>query len=518
VRRATNLLPRTFQARLFLAFFGVVAIALALVLAALPRLLENYFAQQEEANLRSRAAAMAPLLAAQLRGELASADGGPQPLVRLTDPPVISPAARAALGEANDSEGFVHRLAALIAKSDVEVRISPPDVPGVVLYRLPVTVGDEVASPGQRRDVWQVDHNFLFIDPYGQQWQMTLRLSNPYTYRAETLETVVGVMFVAAALALTVAVAASVLLATRLTTPIRRLTQASRALAEGDLGARVNAPPSGAPEITELAAAFNRMADRLQGSIEFIRRDRDRSRDFLADVSHELRTPIAALRTFNELLREGAADEPATRDEFLESSSQQIDRLDWLATNLLELSKLDSGLVALDLRPDDLRAVVESAVQQAEPTARRKQVGLKAELPGEPVRQRHDPQRLGQVLTNLIGNAVKFTPAGGQVIVGLRGTVAGAEMWVRDTGVGIDPDELPRVFERFYRGAKVSEMRAAGSGLGLSIVRSIVEMHGGQVTISSRPGDGTLVTVLLPSDAVTSRNDVADSSPAPARP
>ena len=87
------------------------------------------------------------------------------------------------------------------------------------------------------------------------------------------------------------------------------------------------------------------------------------------------------------------------------------------------------------------------------------------------------------------------------MVVGLRGTPNGAELWVRDTGVGIDPDELPRVFERFYRGAKVSEMRAAGSGLGLSIVRSIVEMHGGQVTISSRPGDGTLVTVLLPAEA-----------------
>ena len=98
------------------------------------------------------------------------------------------------------------------------------------------------------------------------------------------------------------------------------------------------------------------MADRLEESVEIIRRDRDRSRDFLADVSHELRTPLAALRTFNELLREGAGDDPAARAEFLESSGQQLERLDWLAQNLLELSKLDSGLVLLDLRPDDLRA------------------------------------------------------------------------------------------------------------------------------------------------------------------
>ena len=108
------------------------------------------------------------------------------------------------------------------------------------------------------------------------------------------------------------------------------------------------------------------MAARLGESVEIIRRDRDRSRDFLADVSHELRTPIAAMRTFNELLREGADADPAARAEFLESSRQQLERLDWLAQNLLELSKLDSGLVLLDLRPDDLRACVESAVEQAE--------------------------------------------------------------------------------------------------------------------------------------------------------
>jgi signal transduction histidine kinase len=248
------------------------------------------------------------------------------------------------------------------------------------------------------------------------------------------------------------------------------------------------------------------MADRLTESIDLIRRDRDRSRDFLADVSHELRTPIAALRTFNELLQEGAAEDPLARREFLQASGQQIERLDWLATNLLELSKLDSGLVALDLRPDDLRAAVEAAVQQAEPAARRKGVGLVTRLPAEPVRQRHDPQRIGQVLSNLIGNAIKFTPPGGTATVSLEATRDGARLSVADTGVGITAEELPHVFERFYRGTQVSEERGSGSGLGLSIVHSIVEMHGGRVTVESQPGQGTTVTVDLP-------REVAQSSP-----
>src|SRR5574340_315178 len=316
-------------------------------------------------------------------------------------------------------------------------------------------------------------------------------------------------MLLAGVVAVVVSIILAVFIATRLTTPIRRLTQASRALAEGHFDARVpEAAGSGSPEVAELGVAFNRMAARLQESIDLIRTDRDRSRDFVADVSHELRTPLAALRTFNELLREGAADDPATRAEFLESSRVQIERLDWLAQNLLDLSKLDSGLVALDLRPDDLRATVEDALEQAQPAAARRRITLRAELPSRPLQQRHDPQRLAQVLGNLIGNALKFTPPGGSVVVSLRATPPGAELQVSDSGVGIDPAELPHVFERFYRGTRSGEVRAAGSGLGLSIVRSIVEMHGGRVAIESRPGSGTRVTVDLP-------REVAQSSPAP---
>jgi signal transduction histidine kinase len=244
---------------------------------------------------------------------------------------------------------------------------------------------------------------------------------------------------------------------------------------------------------------FNAMADRLQESVEIISRDRDRSRDFLADVSHELRTPIAALRTFNELLKDSATD-PAARAEFLESSGQQIERLDWLAQNLLELSKLDSGLVLLDLRPDDLRAAVESAVEQSESAARKRDVQLSLSLPDHPLRIRHDPLRIGQVVANLVGNAIKFTPREGHVSVTVKPWRSGARIEVTDTGVGIDATELPHIFERFYRGSQANEARGSGSGLGLAIVRSIVDMHHGTVTVSSRLGVGTTFVVTLPRD------------------
>jgi signal transduction histidine kinase len=504
--------PRTLRARLTLAFAAVVAIALALVLISLPRLLDDYFVQQEQKNLTSRAQTMSVLIQLQLSDQLGLGTQSPRPVLAPTTPLTVSEATTAALF-APPEPGFLPNLARYVAQADVLLTISESPsqpLPPVGSYDVPVT-GVE-AEPGQVRDaIIASNWSFNVKDPWWSQSSgtaperlFTLRLSQPYTYRLQTLGNLVGVLIIAASAALLVAVIVSAVIADRLTVPIRRLTRASRALAEGDFSSRVEERDDGAPEVAELAHAFNRMAERLEESVTFIRRDRDRSRDFLADVSHELRTPIAALRTFNELLQEGAVNDAGTRDEFLASSQQQIDRLDWLSTNLLELSKLDSGLIALDLRPDDLRAVVESSLAQAEPAARRKGVALVADLPEAPVRQRHDPQRIGQVLTNLIGNALKFTPPGGTVTVSLEPVADGAMLVVADTGVGIDAAELPHVFDRFYRGTLANEERGTGSGLGLSIVRSVVEMHGGTASVASTLGEGTRVTVHLPRDVTVS--------------
>ena len=354
---------------------------------------------------------------------------------------------------------------------------------------------------GQARESTTVTFELRAVDtliPYGVQ----VTLANPYTFRASTIAQVTGLLVAIGMFALALSIIVAAALARRFTTPLRRLTDASRALAEGDLASRVplDQARGGSAELTALALQFNAMAERLEESVTIIRRDRDRSRDFLADVSHELRTPIAALRTFNELLKDHAGGDPAARAEFLEASGQQLERLDWLAQNLLELSKLDSGLVLLDLRPDDLRAAVESAVEQAEPTARKRGLEIAVDLPDAPIRIRHDPQRIGQVVANLVGNAVKFTPPGGRVTVRARPTRDGAVVEVADTGVGIDASELPHIFDRFYRGSQANEARGSGSGLGLAIVRSIVDMHGGSVAVESRVGGGSRFTVTLPRD------------------
>jgi signal transduction histidine kinase len=404
---------------------------------------------------------------------------------------------------------FLGAIANQFALADVELRIGTierdtADIPSFAPAAGADYVGKLTAAPavGQAREELSRKATFPTGDGFKPEAALEVGLSDPYTLRTSTIATITGLVVISALVGLLFAIIVAAYLARRFTTPLRRLTIASRELGGGDMSQRVPTAlaETGSVEVAELTRQFNSMAARLQDSMDIIRSDRDRSRDFLADVSHELRTPIAALRTFNDLLREGAVEDPTAADEFLESSAQQIDRLDWLAHNLLELSKLDSGLLQLDLRPDDLRACVESAVDQAEAAARKRGVTLLVVVPERPLRIRHDPQRIGQVVANLVGNALKFSTRGGSVTVTLGPHRDGARIVVADTGVGIDASELPHIFERFYRGSRSNEARASGSGLGLAIVKSIVDMHGGRIAVESRLGVGTTFTVTLPKD------------------
>ena len=510
-----RLLPRTFQARLTLAFVAVVVLTLTLVSALVIKSLDDYFYSQEQVDLGVRATTVRDYVVA-----VATQYSDGRPVVSPDN--VVDSAVVAQLA----APGSLRFLADRLGQANVQIRIGSPTT-------LPDGRADIIPSPsaifsatlavapsaGQAREpiavrkVYRIEQNALF------NFAVEVTLSEPYTFKAATLRDVAALMLIVAIVVLALAAILASWLTRRFTTPLVRLTEAARHLAEGDLSSRVptELAAAGGAEIAALSAQFNAMAAQLEESVEIIRQDRDRSRDFLADVSHELRTPLAALRTFNELLLEHAGDDPDTRSEFLQASGQQIERLDWLAQNLLELSKLDSGLVLLDLRPEDLRAAVESAVEQADALALRRGIRLSLHLPDAPVRIRHDPQRIGQVVTNLVGNALKFTPRDGSVDVVLRPSPEGAEIEVRDTGVGIGPDELPRVFERFFRGSRANEARGSGSGLGLAIVKSIVDMHGGRISVESRLGAGTTFVVALPRDPRTETVAAPLAAPADAQ-
>lgn len=499
-RGLRRLLPSTFQGRLTAAFVTVIALTLLLVTIFVLNRLDDYFTQQQKTELEGRAQTINVIV--QL---LAQDAAGGDPVVSGNG--VVHPAVVAILTDPQ----YTAPIADNFGQADVRLSFGFTTTDGGEPTFVPATNGlfptiRLAAPPGERQTRERFSQTLYFAGGGAlTRYTLAVTLADPYTYRAAALANVTGLLAAITLFALGLSVIVSATLARRFTTPLRQLTDASRALAEGDLTRRVSSPTprEGTSELDELARQFNTMADRLEESVEIIRRDRDRSRDFLADVSHELRTPLAALRTFNQLLMESAGDDPEARAEFLESSAGQIERLDWLAQNLLELSKLDSGLVLLDLRPDDLRAAVESATHQHDALAARRGVALTVDLPAAPIRIRHDPPRIGQVVGNLVGNALKFTPRGGAVRVTVAGTPTGARIDVSDTGVGIDPNELPHIFERFYRGSRSNEARGSGSGLGLAIVRSIVDIHGGSVDVESGPGTGSRFTIRLPLDPRT---------------
>ncbi len=514
-----GLAPKTLQGRLTLAFVAVVTVTLGLVGLLVINRLGVYFDEQQADDLAARARGVAQYVI--IVAETTSSIRAGRPVVDADG--VLDPVVVVELGK-DTHQGIITEN---LAQADVRYEVGFLTDANVFV---PASNGrfsavDEApGQPNQQRERIESLAQFVENSSAPVPYAVKVVLLRPYTYRATVISNVTGLLAIIGLVALTVAVLVAAALTLRITTPLRRLTEASRDLGEGDFARRVpsDAIEDGPIELTELGLQFNAMAERLQQSIEIIRRDRDRSREFLADVSHELRTPIAALRTFNELLTEGADDDPTARAEFLETSRAQLERLDWLAQNLLELSKLDSGLVLLDLRPEDLRSAVEQAVDQALATARRRGVELTMDRPDAAIQIRHDPVRIGQVVTNLVGNAIKFTPRGGTVRVDVRGEPdGGASITVADTGVGIDPAELPRIFDRFFRGSGASEARGSGSGLGLSIVRSIVEMHGGTVAVESRLGAGSTFRVALPAQprppATPDSRRVAETSPSPAQ-
>jgi len=243
-------------------------------------------------------------------------------------------------------------------------------------------------------------------------------------------------------------------------------------------------------EVGELARTFNNMAEEL-GQAEQLRRN------LVADVAHELRTPMSNIQGFVESLQDGVmkADQRT-----LESMHEEVLLLSHLVDDLQELALTEAGQLKLDVQQLDLSEVARRAVAAARPRAEAKKVHLEADLPPSVV-VRGDERRLAQVLGNLLANAINYTPAGGRVGISMASKGGEVEIRVTDTGVGIPPDELPHIFERFYRVDKSRSRATGGVGLGLTIARRLVEAHGGRIAVQSEVGKGSTFVVTLSTDS-----------------
>lgn len=220
--------------------------------------------------------------------------------------------------------------------------------------------------------------------------------------------------------------------------------------------------------------------------------------EFVANVSHELRTPLTAIKGFVETLLDGAHDDPDARTRFLAIISRESERLEQLISDLLDLSRIESGRLRPSLRPTDLGQVVESVFACVSSRAAEQRIALINDVPPDLPKVPADPDLIRQVIMNLVDNSLKYTREGGTVTVCATVVDDSAEVSVSDNGIGIASYHLPRVFERFYRVDKARSRELGGTGLGLSIVKHIVESHGGTVRIASKIGEGTTVTFALP--------------------
>jgi signal transduction histidine kinase len=257
-------------------------------------------------------------------------------------------------------------------------------------------------------------------------------------------------------------------------------------------------PETGEGELDLLGFQFNQLSRRLQLSFTALQEEKKLLKEMISGISHQLKTPLASSRVFTELLLDEAAADPDVRHEFLQKTLVQLERMEWLIQSLLKISRLETGVIEFQKEYADLGETAAQVVTTLVGSAVQKGHALEFEKDRAPVEAPHDRKWLGEALHNIVDNAIRHTPTPGWITVSLEQTDSTAAITVRDTGPGIPPEELGRIFERFYQGSSGGKKPRRGSGIGLSLAKLIVEKHGGMIQASSAPGEGTAFTITLP--------------------
>ncbi|SHH16922.1 sensor histidine kinase [Desulfosporosinus lacus] len=272
----------------------------------------------------------------------------------------------------------------------------------------------------------------------------------------------------------------------QLVAPLRRLTQAANRIGHGYLDERVNVRSK--DEVGQLANAFNAMADNLN-------RQETLRKQFTADIAHELRTPLTSIKSYIEAFQDGVL--PAN-EENLSSIHEEIDRLVDLSSDLKDLNVAEIGALQLNPEPVDLKPLLEKILHSLNPLIQEKEITLSWHASQEPVTMSGDERLLTRLFYNLVHNAYRYSNQGGQITVDLTQSSDYSQIRIKNTGMGISEDDLPLIFERFYRADKSRTRETGGTGIGLALVRQITDLHQGTITVQSKVGHETEFIVELP--------------------
>lgn len=324
-------------------------------------------------------------------------------------------------------------------------------------------------------------------------WMRVVEAGKPYEPAQEAVRTFTGILVGGVLAAFVLSVGGAYLLARAALAPVEGVVASAREITEGDLSRRLPVSHEG-DEIGDLATTVNGLLSRLESAFAKREEALARQRRFAADAGHELRTPLTSISGYAQMLQDWGLEVPEVAREGVVAIGREAGRMEDLVEALLALARGDEG-APLDPRPYDLGTVTGEAVEAARATAAGK-VTVEYSAPEHPVVAPFDRGRVRQAVSILLDNAVKYTPEGGMVTVEARRRDGRAEVAVSDTGVGVPADQLPLVFERFYRadGARSS----GGAGLGLAIARQIAEAHEGKIEAKSKPGEGSTFTLSLP--------------------
>ena len=472
------LLSRSLRVKLVLIMLLVVVLLMTSVLVFLIRGVQNFYTAQFYSQMENA------FTTGNLIHQLRQASGERNAVSRMEEV-LIMHSGRLGIDDRTRIFHILDGTTGKVLGPDPNARI---DITNNILMAL---LGQDAFSGSSRFDYMDVAVPIIGDDTR----YVVYIIDNKQTVHSLNME-IFSLILNAVLIGFTISIIISLVISKTLLSPIQGMTKAAEAMADGDFSSKIRVESE--DEIGILAKTFNDMASQIEAMLEQLKRAEKLRREFVANVSHELRTPLTSIRTYAETISDSRELPQETEEEFLRVIINESDRMTKIVQDLLELSRFDSGNIQLTLARFSIERSVREVYAAIALEARKRGHILNLELEWGIPMIMGDRARIEQVLMNIITNALKYTPDGGtiEIISGSQGT----NIFVRieDTGVGIPPEDLTRVFDRFYRVDKARTRESGGTGLGLSIARDIAVLHGGDIWIESTQGKGTSVTVTLP--------------------